>query len=160
MAKKSDEMKDVWREYSKLRSIARKRLERMSQSEFKDTQTYRYFKDRIPTVKEMENWSKSSIVMKLNEIRSFVGSRRSSIRGMKAIRKESLETLHTNGYDFVNKSNWSDWVAFMEKWHDDHPRLPGSPTREEMRTYLDNVKNGMTQEEAYAEFQKYEDSKV
>ena len=154
------DIKEIRKEYSRLRSIARKRLERMGRSEFAGTQTYRYFKDRIPTVEEISDYSKSKWMMKLRELQAFIASERSTITGMKKIRKESLQTLHENGYDFIDQSNWKTWIDFIDWWHDTHPKQPGSPTREEMRTYLDDVKRGMSVEEAKKKFLDYEDSKV
>ena len=155
-------MNEMRRQYSELRSIARKRVQRLGSGEFSWTQTYRKafytFYTQFRPLASMGNVSKSELARTIKNLKSFVENKEMSTRGLQNIRKKSLETLHENGYDFVNKSNWREWTEFMEYWRATHPGQDGSPTRAEMRSYLDNVKNGMSPEEAKREFEKYVDN--
>lgn len=155
-------MNEMRRQYSELRSIARKRVQRLGSGEFSWTQTYRNafyeFHTKFRPLASLGNIEKSDLAKKIKQLKSFVANKEFSTRGLQNIRTKSLETLHDNGYDFVNRSNWREWTEFMEYWRKLHPGQDGSPTRAEMRSYLDNVKNGMSPEEAKREFEKYVDN--
>lgn len=162
--RKKIDMGDLRKEYTRLRSIARKRLERMGQSEFKRTQTYRYYRHQIPTLAELDSLYGSNNYDKLKErteyLRNFISQRRSTVSGLKAIRKESLATLQSNGFEFLNVYNWDEWLDFIMWWKDTHPdNSYGSPKAEELKTYLDDIERGMTPEEAKRKFLEYEDNK-
>lgn len=163
-------MKEMRKEYSELRSIARKRVERFGKGEFSWTQSYRKafyeFHTRFRPVASLGNISKSDFAKLIRNLKGFVSNKEYSTRGLQNIRRKSLETLHSHRdaqgnkiYDFVTKENWRDWVEFIEWWKDEHPGIETSPIREEMRMYLDFIKSGMTHEEAQREFRKYEASK-
>lgn len=167
--RKKIDMGDLRKDYSRLRSIARKRMERMGKSEFSGTQTYLhygyFFNSMFPSLENIDalygdgNYEKiKSLTDKLTK---FLGQRRSTVRGLRAIRKESLRTLRANGFEFLNVYNWSDWLDFIMWWKETHPEKSyGSPKPEELKTYLDNISNGMSREEAKRRFMEYEDNKT
>lgn len=160
MAKRVD-LTQYYKEYSKLRSTARKRLERMAQSEFADTQMYRKYKDMFPIVETVRGLPPDKFIDKFEALQHFLSLRTSSIRGMKAVRRESIKTLHDNGFDFVTVANFKEWTDFLDWYRTIHPdKNYGSPKREEMIIYLDLTKKGLTPEEARKKFLEYEDSKA
>ena len=106
--------KQMVSEYSRLRSIARKRLERFEGTEWVDTQQYRMNAGRYKPVKEIKN--KTELVALLSDVSRFVTARTGSVSGLRAQRSQSLKSLHEHGYTFVNKKNYPMFVQFMEAW--------------------------------------------
>lgn len=103
--------KQMRAEYSRLRSIARKRLERMGKSEFNDTKTFTKNNGQFVPVKELTT---DELMHKLSDVARFIQSKRSTVKGLKEERKKTIETLHDNGYLFVNKSNFKAFTDFMD----------------------------------------------
>ena len=164
MANKIDaKMATLRKEYSELRKIGNKRLQRMGQSEFSWTKTYRknfyQFYTKYRPLASLGNISKGDLAKLVRDLHQFIDSKESSVRGLQQIRRESLKTLDRNGYKFVTLSNYREWTEFMDWYRDKHVNNYGSPTREEMRTYLDNIKSGMTADEAKRLFERYENNK-
>lgn len=104
--------KDVRREYTRLRAIANKRIKRLGESEFKDTEAY--LRNRYGFAK-IENLPGQQILYNLNAVMRFLTAEAGSISGQKAIRSRTIETLHQHGYDFVNKTNFRQFAEFMEE---------------------------------------------
>ena len=77
---------EVIKEYTRLRDIAQKRLKRMSESEFADTQIYRKYKDAFPKQKDLR--SASDLAYTLSDLARFVSSPQSTITGLKERRKK------------------------------------------------------------------------
>ena len=153
---------EMRKEYTKLRSIARKRVERFGQGEFKWTQSYRKafmeFATEYRPLESLTNISKSKLAEKIKDLTKFIENETYSTRGLQRIRSKSLQTLKEHGYTFVTKKNWREWTEFIEWYKDEHGTNYGSPTRDEMLTYLDYLQNGMSSEEAKKLFKEYEAS--
>ena len=153
---------DLRSEYSKLRSIARKRVERFGQGEFNWTQSYRkafiQFATEFRPLESIGRISNADLAQKIKDLKVFIENKEYSTRGLQKIRAKSIDTLHDNGYDFVTRANWREWTEFLDWYRDQHGKNYGSPTREEMKTYLDDLKTGMSPEEARRLFKDYEKS--
>ena len=153
---------DLRSEYSKYRSIARKRVERFGQGEFNWTQSYRkafmQFATEFRPLDSMSRISDADLAQKIKDLKMFIANKEYSTRSLQQIRAQSIKTLHENGYKFVTRANWREWTEFLDKYRDEHEKNYGSPTREEMKTYLDYLKTGMTPEEAWKLFEDYEKS--
>lgn len=108
---------EVIKEYTRLRDIAQKRLKRMGESEFADTQIYRKYKDAFPKQKDLR--SASDLAYKLSDLARFVSSAQSTISGLKGRRQKAVSTLHEHGYDFVTVENYAKFGEFMEEWRDE-----------------------------------------
>lgn len=106
--------KQMISEYSRLRSIARKRLERFVGTEWVDTQQYRMNAGRYKPVKEIKN--KTELVALLSDVSRFVTARTGSVSGLRAQRRQSIQSLHEHGYTFVNRKNFKQFADFMEDW--------------------------------------------
>lgn len=106
--------KQMISEYSRLRSIARKRLERFEGTEWVDTQQYRMNAGRYKPVKEIKN--KTELVALLSDVSRFVTARTGSVSGLQAQRRQSIQSLHEHGYTFVNRKNFKQFAEFMEDW--------------------------------------------
>lgn len=106
--------KQMISEYSRLRSIARKRLERFVGTEWVDTQQYRMNAGRYKPVKEIKN--KTELVALLSDVSRFVTARTGGVSGLQAQRRQSIQSLHEHGYTFVNRKNFKQFADFMEDW--------------------------------------------
>lgn len=101
---------ELRKEYSKLRSIVRKRQERLEQSEFAELAEVKHY-GKLPPVAQIKN--KQQLVYALAEAKRFL-NKDISITRFKRERKAMIAKLNDNGYDFVTKQNFLSYVTFME----------------------------------------------
>ena len=101
---------DLRKEYSKLRSIVRKRQERLEKSEFAELSEVKHY-GKLPPVAQIKN--KQQLVYALAEAKRFL-SQDISITRFKRERKEMVTKLNANGYDFITQQNFTSFVEFME----------------------------------------------
>lgn len=106
--------KEIRAEYSRLRSIAQKRLKRFEGTEWTDTQVYRSNKGKYIPVKDIKN--KTQMVALLAELARFITAETGSVSGLNENRKRNVETLHEHGYTFVTKENFRNFAEFMEEF--------------------------------------------
>lgn len=105
--------KELRKEYSRLRSVAQKRLKNFEGTEWTDTTVYRYNKGRYVTLKNIKN--KQELVHLLSDVARFLTAEAGSVTGLKEIRKKALETWHAKpGYDWLNEGNYMAFTRFLE----------------------------------------------
>lgn len=100
-------------EYSRLRSAAVKRLQRLSQSEGRQYAAYRmYGKEGFtPLPKDA---TPAEVGRALADVYHFLEMKTSSLKEIRSSQKKALETLNARGYAFLNKSNIREFGEFME----------------------------------------------
>lgn len=100
-------------EYSRLRSAAVKRLQRLSQSEGRFYSAFRmYGKEGFaPLPKDA---TPAEVGRALADVYNFLEMKTSSLKEIRASQKKALETLNQRGYTFLNKSNIREFGEFME----------------------------------------------
>ena len=112
------DMKDVRKEYSRLRSIWRKRYERLLKSDYKDInlvtdrpiQRYKQLKD-ITSDRELYHL--------LSELATIIGSDRTTITGLKKREKEQMEHLNdVYGTELKTHEDLINLGLFMEQLRD------------------------------------------
>lgn len=103
--------KELRKEYTRLRDIAQKRIKRMGESEFRESQTYKYNVNRFSKLADIG--SKSELTHLLGDLARFLTASRGSIAGMKEERQRSIDTWHEKGATFVNAGNYNDWIDFL-----------------------------------------------
>lgn len=144
------DMRELKREYSRLRSIARKRLERFENTEWTDTQVYKQNARFYIPIKEIE--SKYDLAYRLSALSRFINADTSSVRGLQKQRKKSLDSLHDSGYNFVNKKNFLDFGKFMEEYRSNKlDRLYDS--KDTAITFETLVKKGINPESIARDFE-------
>lgn len=104
--------KQLRKEYSRLRSIARKRLERFEGTEWTTSQIYRYNKEGFKPLKEVT--SDRELRHLLSDVARFVTAERGSVSGLERERRKAVKTLQERGYTFVTKKNFRKFAEFME----------------------------------------------
>lgn len=127
------DVKELRREYSRLRSIARKRLERLETSEYNETAAYRLNRNKYVPLTQIRGKTEedhSELVNKLSALADFVTARSSTVSGQRSIEKERIETLHEHGYTFVNKGNLREFGEFMQFLKARYPHVPSADETE------------------------------
>lgn len=100
-------------EYSRLRSAAVKRLQRLSQSEGRLYSAYRmYGKEGFAPLSK--DATPAEVGRALADVYHFLEMKTSSLKEIRASQKKALETLNQRGYTFLNKSNIREFGEFME----------------------------------------------
>ena len=110
--------KDVRKEYSRLRSIWRKRYERLLKSDYKDISLV---KDRpIQRYKQLKNiTSDREIYHLLSELATIIGSDRTTITGLKKREKEQMKHINdVYGTELKTHEDLLNFGCFMEKLRD------------------------------------------
>lgn len=107
------ELSEARAEYSRLRSAAVKRLQRLSGTEGERYSAYRmYGKDGFPSLPK--NASASEVGRALADVYHFLEMKTSSIGSIRASQRNAIKTLNERGYDFINKGNIREFGEFME----------------------------------------------
>jgi len=107
--------REIRAEYSRLRSIARKRLERLEKSGYTKHGVYRTYRKVFKPLAEVRNLSE--LRYRLSDLRIFLGSEMSTVTGVKKVERKSLKTLHSHGYRFVTEKNMWAFYDFMNFIH-------------------------------------------
>lgn len=104
--------RELRREYSRLRSIANKRLNRLMASEFADSQAVAYNAGLYIPLAGVQ--SKSELKHLLTDLARFITSEQSTITGQRAIVQRLLKTWRGDkGYDWLHEGNVRSWVRFL-----------------------------------------------
>lgn len=106
----------IRREYSRLRSIANKRLSRIGNSEFSITDVYQYNKGRFVPLSEIR--SVGELRAKAVQVSRFLNSDTGSLSGLQKLRDQQIETLRKHGYNFVTRENYFEFIEYMEAGKD------------------------------------------
>lgn len=111
---KEGNLKDIRKEYTRLRDISQKRLKRLGNSMFKDTQMYKRNVNHYPLLKNIQ--SEAELAARLSDLSRFIMAQTSTVSGMNAQMNRSLATLHEHKYNFVTKENFIAFGKFMEEY--------------------------------------------
>ena len=140
-------------EYSRLRSIAVKRLQRLGNSEWNDTDLYLRSKNKFKKLKDIKN--ERELRYLFSDLHYFLDSPRSSVTGLDKIRRQSLDTLHEHGYDFVTKKNFREFARFME-WAREHAQAYMYDSERVAIAYNElAVKRNLSQQEIESSFRAW-----
>lgn len=100
-------------EYSRLRSAAVKRLDRLSRTEGARYSAYQmYGKEGFAPLPK--NATPAEVGRALADVHHFLEMKTSSISQIRESQRQALKTLQNRGYSFVNKSNIKEFGEFME----------------------------------------------
>lgn len=111
-------MKDVRKEYSRLRSIWRKRYERLLKSDYKDINLV---KDRpIQRYKQLKDiTSDREIYHLLSELATIIESDRTTVTGLKKQEKEQMQHINdVYGTELKTHEDFLNFGRFMEQLRD------------------------------------------
>ena len=109
---------DVWtdaavrKEYSRLRDIAQKRLERLGRNE-PESFAYRTNRGQYAPARGQTT---EALRQQLPQLAKFIAARTGSVTGIRAQRRKAVESLQAKGYRFVTKENLGAFGEFMEEF--------------------------------------------
>ena len=107
------ELSEARAEYSRLRSAAVKRLQRLAGTEGERYSAYRmYGKEGFSPLPK--NASASEVGRALADVYHFLEMKTSSIGAIRASQRNAIKTLNERGYGFINKGNIREFGEFME----------------------------------------------
>lgn len=104
--------REIRAEYSRLRDIAQKRLQRLGRSE---PESYAY-QENVGVYGPARGLTTAQIKELLPDLARFVTAKAGSVSGIRAIRRATLASLHERGYDFVNARNLREFGQYMDDW--------------------------------------------
>lgn len=95
--------------YSEYRKVATKRINRIRDSEYADSENARRIYAPLP--KDATN---SQVRKALYDVALFLNSKGGSLSGMRRQRKKFVETMHDRGYYFVTLKNADEFGRYMD----------------------------------------------
>ena len=101
---------DLRKEYSRLRSIARKRIERIGKSEWGTDNIMA----RMPQITKTKDLTESQLRARTSELAKFLQKDTSTVTGMNLARKRAVETLGKRYPELKGKITVKNWRAFAE----------------------------------------------
>ena len=105
--------KELRAEYSRLRSIARKRLERFKASPYTGRSTlYLEYKNVFTALPDIKR--ERTVARKLVQVAKFLSMETSSVSGYRAARKRRIAALRERGYTWISEKNFDLFTDFME----------------------------------------------
>lgn len=110
--------KEIRAEYTRLRDIAQKRLKRMGETKFRETNTYKFNVKHYLKLKDIKTINE--LAGRLADLARFITDPYGTLTKQKAIMQKSLTTLHENDYTFVTEENYIEFGKFMEYYRDTH----------------------------------------
>lgn len=100
------------REYTRLRDIAQKRLARMGESIFAESETYQQNVGQFEKTRDIK--TVSQLRQSLTQLARFVMAESSTIQGQKAIMQRGIAEWQSKGYNWVNETNWFEFIRFLD----------------------------------------------
>lgn len=95
------------KEYSDIRSLLNKRLERAKSAGY--LENFGYF----PKLKDIPN--RQALAMQLSQARAFYENPLSTSAGRRAREESTIEQLHERGFEGINRKNFRQFKTFMNK---------------------------------------------
>ena len=100
--------KEIRRIYSEYRKIANKRAARLRGAGYGD---YEAAQAHFLTTRSL---SAGELREQFAEVNRYLRDVRTKLRPLRAYEKDTIETLHEHGYDFVTRENFKQFIDFME----------------------------------------------
>ena len=106
-----DDIKAMRKEYTRMRDIAQKRIQRLSKSEFADTATY---KTNLSGFRKLKDLDPRDFAKAFSELSKFVNAKGSTVSGQRAIREKTIRTWQEQGLN-LNQSNYGRVIKILEE---------------------------------------------
>ena len=110
--------KEIRAQYEKLRQIADEKLARFVGTEWENTAIYQQYANRFKPLDEIE--SPRELAYLLVDANRYLETELNSVWKLQRNRAQTIRTLKERGYTFVNKSNFNDFLRFMEDFRQKH----------------------------------------
>lgn len=118
---------EIRAEYSRLRSIANKRLNRLQEQNLGMTARTGY---RFPTIKQVVGSSKSTVASELADVSMFLRDDRTTVSGEKKFLKDFQEILEDKGFGELadTPDKIYETLSFMDEVRDLHKEIQLPPS--------------------------------
>lgn len=103
----------IRKDYSQMRKLANQRLSRFKGTEWEKSATYRFNKNRFKRLDQIK--SVDELAALVVEVKEFLENPVGSVSGQARRRAKTILELHERGFTFVNKANFSEFTAFMNR---------------------------------------------
>ena len=107
-------VKDLRKEYRKLRKEAIKRIEELKNSEFSES---KILENKEYLNVDPNSFDKDELVRMLSYTASFLASSQSTPEGQRTRIDRAVETLNIMGYTNINRDNFDEFAKYMDYLH-------------------------------------------
>ena len=121
--------------YTKARKIAADRARRISRSDVAYLGAEPYFRKVKSLVTDRD------LLSEIADINRFLNSKYSTVTGRRAARRKAIITLRSRGMDFINESNYDNWVRFMQYFKSSGVNLYLDSESQEVEDIFNEVEN-------------------
>lgn len=105
--------KALRREYSRLRAVAVKRLQRIGESEFSGYDIFKTYNGVFKKLAEFEN--ETELRYTFSELYNFLNKKTSTVTGQRKRKSKIIATMHERGYTFINNENFKSTIDFLDR---------------------------------------------
>lgn len=106
-----DDLSAIKAEYTRLRDIAHKRIQRLGKSEFADSQTYLNRRGDFPKLKNLKT---SQIPTALADLAKFLKAKSSTVSGQRAQMNKTIKNWQAHGLN-LNAGNYKEVMGLMRE---------------------------------------------
>ena len=106
---------EIKKEYTRLRDILNKRIQRINKSDFAGQGIAGRFPQGLPKLAEI---APEDLPYLLQQAATALNSRGGSLKGLQMRQSEMVKSLRERGYTNINNSNIEDFARFMEESRD------------------------------------------
>ena len=106
-----DDLSAIKAEYTRLRDIAHKRIQRLGKSEFADSQTYLNRRGDFPKLKNLKT---SQIPTALADLAKFLKAKSSTVSGQRAQMNKTIKNWQAHGLN-LNAGNYKKVMGLMRE---------------------------------------------
>ena len=107
------DLNQLQQEYDRMRNIAVRNIERIENSDdFSNSEQVR--KKYLFEKSGAEYDNKTNLILKLSEVDDFLTSDKSTLTGLRNIRKKAVQTLQLRGYKGVTNKNYNDFIKYIQ----------------------------------------------
>lgn len=145
---------EIKKEYTRLRDILNKRIQRINKSDFAGQGIAGRFPQGLPKLAEI---APEDLPYLLQQAATAINSRGGSLRGLQMRQSETVKSLRERGYTNIDESNMRQFARFMEESRDRGlEKIYGSDTIAEMYDSL--VAIGVSPESIMTDFKWWLDN--
>ena len=107
--------KEIKKEYTRLRDILNKRIQRINKSDFAGQGISGQFPQGLPKLAEI---APEDLPYLLQQAATALNSRSGSLKGLQMRQSETVQSLRERGYTNIDESNIRQFARFMEESRD------------------------------------------
>ena len=130
-----------------LNKEARTRADRLTKAGYSGEMT-------TPPIRDYSKTPRDELIRAIEDLQIYTRDPRSTVAGMKRIENETLASLKSHGYDFVNRDNLADFGQFMNKVREIHGSR-AFPSNEVAQLYKGMERLGVSPRVIQTKFTEY-----